>query len=65
MFGIYFYYNLNLRRLLTDYGFLEKPLKKDFPLTGYSELFYNEVEKKLRFLKLKEAQKFNCLSFVV
>lgn len=44
MFGIYFTGHFDLRRILTDYGFKGYPLRKDFPLTGYTEVryFYNE-----------------------
>jgi NADH:ubiquinone oxidoreductase subunit C len=36
--------NPNLRRILTDYGFVGHPLRKDFPLVGYEEARYNEIE---------------------
>jgi NADH-quinone oxidoreductase subunit C len=45
MFGIYFYKNEDMRRILTDYGFEGFPLRKDFPLTGFVELQYSEEEK--------------------
>jgi NADH:ubiquinone oxidoreductase subunit C len=41
LFGIHFANNLDLRRILTDYGFQGHPLRKDFPLSGFIELFYN------------------------
>jgi len=41
MFGVFFKYNKDLRRILTDYGFKGFPLRKDFPLTGFKEMFYN------------------------
>ncbi len=44
MFGIIFNHHPDLRRLLTDYGFNGHPLRKDFPLTGYSELFFDETQ---------------------
>jgi NADH-quinone oxidoreductase subunit C len=44
MFGIYFTDNVDLRRILTDYGFIGHPLKKDFPLTGFSEVGYNSIK---------------------
>lgn len=51
-FGVFFINNLNLRRLLLDYGFVGHPLRKDFPLTGFVELVYsifyfNVLQKKL------------------
>lgn len=41
-YGIYFIFNNDLRRIFTDYGFKGYPLRKDFPLYGFSELFYNQ-----------------------
>jgi len=45
MFGIFFYKNNDMRRILTDYGFEGYPLRKDFPLTGFFEVQYSEEEK--------------------
>lgn len=42
MFGIFFLNNSDLRRILTDYGFKGYPLRKDFPLTGYIEVRYDD-----------------------
>ena len=50
-FGIFFTYHKNLKRILTDYGFKGNPLKKDFPLMGYNELFFSIVLKMLKFRK--------------
>lgn len=47
MFGIVFLNHPDLRRLITDYGFEGHPLRKDFPLSGYTEVRYDEVEKKI------------------
>jgi len=47
LYGIHFDGNRNLRRILTDYGFKGHPLRKDFPLTGFLEIYYNDEEKKL------------------
>lgn len=51
MFGIFFKFNKNLRRILTDYGFFFYPLRKDFPLSGYYEIFYNYKKKLLNYKK--------------
>lgn len=56
MFGLYFIGNLNLRRILTDYGFLFNPLKKDFPVTGYSTLMYADAFGGLINLPIVEEQ---------
>jgi len=45
MFGIYFKNHPDLRRILTDYAFLGSPLRKDFPLTGYLEVRYDDENK--------------------
>lgn len=48
-FGVFFLYHKNLKRILTDYGFKGNPLKKDFPLTGYQELFFNVFYSSLNY----------------
>jgi len=47
MYGVSFKDHPDLRRILTDYGFDGHPLRKDFPLTGHSEVRYSEEEKKV------------------
>ena len=47
MYGVKFKDHPDLRRILTDYGFEGHPLRKDFPLTGHTEVRYNEDQKKL------------------
>lgn len=51
LFGIYFKNNLDLRRILTDYGFLYHPLRKTFPLQGFDQLYYNLYNKKIFYRK--------------
>ena len=45
MYGVFFKNHSNLKRILTDYGFEGHPLRKDFPLSGFVEMKYNETEK--------------------
>jgi NADH-quinone oxidoreductase subunit C len=49
MYGIFFFKHPDLRRVLTDYGFKGYPLRKDFPLVGYQEIFYDYRHKKLSY----------------
>lgn len=49
MFGVFFLNHFDLRRILTDYGFESFPLRKDFPLVGFVEVFYDEVKKRILF----------------
>lgn len=56
--GIFFLGNLDLRRLLTDYGFQGYPLRKDFPLTGFTECRYSEKEKRVILEGVELAQEF-------
>ena len=63
MFGIYFKNHPDLRRILTDYGFQGFPLRKDFPLTGYLELRYDDSEKRLITEPVELSQSFRKYSF--
>jgi len=58
MFGIFFSGHTNLRRILTDYGFVGFPLRKDFPLSGYIELRYDEITKSIIVEPLELMQEF-------
>ena len=58
LFGIFFNNHPDLRRILTDYGFEGHPLRKDFPLSGYYEMFYNELEKRLVYEQIHLSQKY-------
>jgi len=56
MFGLFFQNNPDLRRLLTDYGFRGHPLRKDFPLSGFYEIFYDDRKKQIMYAKVSLAQ---------
>ncbi|KAJ2928874.1 hypothetical protein H1R20_g8175, partial [Candolleomyces eurysporus] len=58
MYGIYFEGHPDLRRILTDYGFEGHPLRKDFPLTGYTEVRYDEERKRVVYEPLQLTQAF-------
>src|SRR5207237_10858897 len=64
LFGIYFSDNPDLRRILTDYGFDGHPLRKDFPLTGYVELKYDEDQKRVVYEPVKLKQEFRSFDFL-
>jgi len=64
MFGIYFNNHIDLRRILTDYGFNGHPLKKGFPLSGYVEIKYNEIEKQVIIEPLKLTQQYRKYEFI-
>ena len=57
-FGIYFQGNRDLRRLLTDYGFLGYPLRKDFPLTGFTEILFDDCKHQIVYQPVSLAQEF-------
>lgn len=65
MFGIYFYEHSDLRRILTDYGFEGYPLLKDFPLSGFIELHYNETKKKVTITPISLAQEYRLFNFTM
>ena len=64
MYGILFTGHPDLRRLLTDYGFQGHPLRKDFPLTGYVEVRYDDAQKRVVYEPVKLTQEFRSFDFM-
>jgi NADH-quinone oxidoreductase subunit C len=63
LFGIYFTNHLDLRRILTDYGFSGFPLRKDFPLTGFLEVFYSDEQKRVVYQPVELSQEFRNFNY--
>ena len=64
MYGVVFEGHPDLRRLLTDYGFTGYPLRKDFPMTGYVEVRYDEQLKRVVYEPVKLPQEFRQFDFL-
>ena len=64
MFGMVFEGHPDLRRILTDYGFSGHPLRKDFPMTGYLEVRYDDAEKRVVYEPVKLNQEFRNFDFL-
>jgi NADH:ubiquinone oxidoreductase subunit C len=63
LFGIFFLLHNDLRIILTDYGFKGNPLKKDFPLTGFLDILYDDSKKQIIKLHLELSQKYRKFYF--
>lgn len=64
MFGILFSNHPDLRRILTDYGFRGYPLRKDFPTTGYTEVRYDEAQKRVVYEPVNLVQEYRQFDFM-
>jgi NADH-quinone oxidoreductase subunit C len=64
LFGVLFVGHPDLRRILTDYGFDGYPLRKDFPMTGFVEVRYDDQEKRVRYEPVRLTQEFRAFDFL-
>jgi NADH:ubiquinone oxidoreductase subunit C len=63
MYGIFIIKHPDLRRILTDYGFDGFPLRKDFPLSGFKEVQYEDSNKQIEYTNTELTQSFRLLSY--
>jgi NADH-quinone oxidoreductase subunit C len=64
LYGVLFTGHPDMRRILTDYGFEGHPLRKDFPLTGFVEVRYDDEEKRVMYEPVRLAQEFRTFDFL-
>ena len=64
LFGIKFLNHPDLRRIMTDYNFEGHPLRKDFPLTGHTEVRYDDLEKKVIYEPVKLTQEYRNFDYM-
>ncbi|MGH6751166.1 MAG: complex I 30 kDa subunit family protein, partial [Bradyrhizobium sp.] len=64
LYGVIFTGHPDMRRLLTDYGFDGHPLRKDFPLTGFVEVRYDDQEKRVLYEPVRLNQEFRKFDFL-
>lgn len=64
LFGVFFSSHPNLKRIMTDYGFEGYPLRKDFPLSGFVETKYNEVQKRVINESVEFSQEYRTFAFL-
>lgn len=64
MFGVFFLNQNNLTRLLTDYGFQGHPLRKDFPLSGFTESRYNVIKNRVVYENIELAQEYRTFEYI-
>ena len=63
LYGVFFSNHPDLRRLLTDYGFEGYPMRKDFPVYGYVEVFYDSIQKRILIEPIELSQEYRVFSF--
>ena len=64
LYGVFFENHPDLRRIMTDYGFQGHPLRKDFPLTGFLEVRYDNEQRRVVYEPVKLAQEFRSFDFL-
>lgn len=63
MFGIFFWGNTDLRRILSSYGFIGHPLRKDFPLSGFKEVWYDDTVRSVVSVGAEFSQEFRLHNY--